>query len=227
MTEQMLSNLVFLIIGVFDAFGVILLGLVLNMQPIAEYKNKILFICVWSTMISFIIRIVIDIPVIDLPLQAISFTLFYRYIMEYKYQYAVMLTVSGLVPYTIISLTVAFILNSSGVVDSSVYSDAEGIGVSILQVTSILSAYATCLLIKYLNIGWSYINRPPHDFNIKELNLFYGSNTKFLILIASSIILIALTLITVIHMESLWIFPFSLITFIALFTYSARRNDQQ
>lgn len=68
--------MIYLLLGVFDASAVIILALKLYRLPFREYIKDIALMSLGVSLFSYLMRIVIGIPTLDLPIQVIFFILF-------------------------------------------------------------------------------------------------------------------------------------------------------
>ncbi len=67
----------YILLGVFDALAVVTLVLKLYMLPVWEYRRKILFYTIGIALFSFLMRVVIGVPKLDLPFQYLFMVIFF------------------------------------------------------------------------------------------------------------------------------------------------------
>lgn len=217
------SNVVYIILSIFDALAVFVLGLKLHRQSLRKHHRVITLGCITVALSSFLFRVVLDAPLIDLPVQIVIFSLFLRYGFEYKFHWSLFMTVTGISAYIPLQLIIIVIMTQTGLITSNVVSQAEGWGVSVIQIASIVASYIIGFVFYSFGFGFSFILEPPHDFNIKE-DIISPLNRKILISTIVVLIVISVALITVVHLVTLWILPVTLVAFGFLYYYSNRRD---
>ncbi|MCL6458881.1 MAG: hypothetical protein K6T85_12815, partial [Gorillibacterium sp.] len=65
--ENHLASLVYIAIGLFDQIAVFVLALALYRMPIRGYRLELFVLVVWLATQSYVVRLILDVPGIDLP----------------------------------------------------------------------------------------------------------------------------------------------------------------
>lgn len=164
----MLSNAIYILLGILDAVAVMVFSLKIYMLPVASYKKRIIGFGVLIAIISYFMRVVFDIPKWDLPLQYVLFILFFRYGMSIKTHLAAFILGAGISAYAILQVGVYYLYNFLGVLQTGVLQQNTTYQVYILQITYILICFAISFILRIYYTGFSFIVTPPHDFIWKE-----------------------------------------------------------
>jgi hypothetical protein len=135
------------------------------------------------------------------------------------------MTVTAIGAYIPLQLLIILFMTQTGIIHSNVISQAEGYGVSLIQITSISASYIIGFIFYKFGRGFSFIIEPPHDFNIKD-DILSPVNRNILIATVAVLVVISMTLITIVHLVTLCILPFALIAFGFLYYYSNRKDGQ-
>ncbi|WP_010345921.1 hypothetical protein [Paenibacillus peoriae] len=212
MVYLLLSALFYILFGTFDALAMLVLILKLYRMPFLKYKYRILLFVVCISLFSYVVRVVLQIPKLDLPLQYVFFFLFLRFGLRLKLHSGAFISGTGISAYISIQLILFYLLNLAVNIDRNVLNENTGGSVYVIQIVSILSAYLIAGLLKMYNGGFSFISGPPHDFILQEN---YGTKTNKVLLSGSilSFITIILMVVMLYAMNPLMCIFLSLLTF--------------
>lgn len=217
------STAIYISLGMLDAFAVFVLILKLYRLPIKEHILEIGIMSVFISVVSFMLRIVLNIPTVDLPLQVLLFTLFMRFVMRIKLFYSTIITGAGLSAYLIIQVIIYAILSSFGYLDERLVLQSTGSIVNIVQAITITVTFVIGFILKEFNLGFSFIIRPPHDFNVKE-DYSKARNKALLMWSITTLVVLSISLPALLNMKMKYVVPFILISFAALYLQSCRRD---
>lgn len=217
------STAIYIFLGALDAFAVFVLVLKLYRLPLKEYIMELSIMSVFIAIVSFVLRIVLNVPAIDLPLQVVLFALFIRYVMRVKLFYSAIITSAGLGAYLLIQMTLYAILSGIGYLDEQLVLQSTGVEVNVVQAMSITLAYVIGFIFKKFNLGFSFIIRPPHDFSVKE-DLSTARNKSLLFWSIVTLLVLSISLVALLHMKIEYVIPLLLISFSALYLQSRRRD---
>lgn len=215
----------YIVIGVFDALAALILPLALYMLPIKDYKYKIIIFAVLISLVSFIMRVVLNVPSLDLPLQYIMFVLFLRLSLKIKVHWAAFILGAGLSAYATLQMAVFYVYNFIGVMQVSALKENTTLQVFLLQGTSILIVYLFAGYLKLRCTGFSFISAPPHDFIWKE-NYNTKENKMVIMSVLFSAITICLAIILLYKLDPLSLLLVSIFTF-GLSYYFSKRSDYE
>lgn len=222
-----LGDLVYLVLGIFDALAVLVIALKLYRMPLLQHKWNVLGIAVCIAVVSYLNRIVLGIPQYDLLIQTIIFILGLRFLIKYLYFWSTLMIVTAIVIYIPLQYLIYYLLIITGVTNFAAATEIEGLGAYIIQRSTIVVVYLLAWLFYRQNLGFSLFTFPPHYFQTKS-NVLAGPNRKLIIGIVLGVLFIYMDMILLLHLTYLWIFPFALIVSIivsgAIYYLSHRRN---
>lgn len=221
----MLTNLLYIIIGVFDALAILLLPLALYMLPIKDYRYRIILFAVFISILSFVMRIVLNIPKLDLPLQYALFSIFLRIGLKMKLHWSAFILGVAISAYATMQMAIFYVYSFFDVMQINVLKENATLQVFLLQGTSILITYLVAALFKLYGTGFSFISAPPHDFIWRE-----DYKTKENIMVLTSTLFSAVTIssgvILLYFLNPLAILLVSIFTFGLSYIFS-RRSDEE
>ncbi|MEK3851171.1 hypothetical protein MKX59_19215 [Paenibacillus sp. FSL R7-0340] len=221
----MLSAFLYILLGVCDAFAMLLLVLKLYMMPVLKYRNRIVLFVLFIAVFSYLIRIVLGVPKFDLPLQYLLFVIFLRFGMGIKLHLGAFISGAGINAYIALQLAFYFLLNLLGSTNTNTLSQNTGSTVFTLQIITILAAVLIATLFKLFNLGFSFIFSPPHDFLIKE-NYMTKTNKMMISGAVISLVTISLTLYLLYNLNAIGTLIMTSITF-AVSYYMSDRSDYE
>ncbi|MMZ53646.1 hypothetical protein D1872_154430 [compost metagenome] len=221
----MSTNLFYIIFGVFDALAILLLPLALYMLPIKDYKYKIILFAVVISLVSFLMRIVLNVPKLDLPLQYALFSIFFRVGLKIKLHWSAFILGVAISAYATMQMAIFYVYKFFDIMQIGVLKENASLQVFLLQGTSILITYLIAALFKLYGTGFSFISAPPHDFiwredyNTKENKMVLTSTLFSAVTISSGVILLY-------YLNPLAILLVSIFTFGLSYIFS-RRSDEE
>lgn len=214
--------LMYIFLGFLDSAALITLMFALYRFPYKEYIIEILIMAVWNAIVSYLMREVVELPVVD-PLVQIALIIFFlRYVIKVKYIYASLITVSGYVGYILIQSMLIFSYTATGLIQSEDTAQSSSAGAITIQVSAIVLTVLIVSLMRYFNKGFQFIIRPPHDFNVRERNIV-GNRFLWLSIGLAVIVVVASTAL-LLHMSPLLIIPLCLSSSLVLYYLSYRRE---
>jgi hypothetical protein len=209
---HLLSALLYILLGVFDALASVILVLKLYMLPLREYRKRILIYVIVIALFSYLMRVVIGMPKLDLPLQYIFMILFFRFGLGIKTHLAAFSTGAGLTAYINLQLFVFLFANFFGIAQPEVIHDTNGFSIYSIQLISIVVVYLISFVMSKYNFGFSFIIRPPHVF-LKGENYFSSLNKMLIVGALISAITISITLYMLYNSNAIGLLSISLLTF--------------
>ncbi|URJ45199.1 hypothetical protein MF628_004987 [Paenibacillus polymyxa] len=221
----MLTNLLYIIIGVFDALAILLLPLALYMLPIKDYRYRIILFAVFISILSFVMRIVLNIPKLDLPLQYALFSIFLRIGLKIKLHWSAFILGVSISAYATMQMAIFYVYSFFDVMQINVLKENATLQVFLLQGTSILITYLVAALFKLYGTGFSFISAPPHDFIWRE---DYKTKENKMVLTSTlfSAVTISTGVILLYYLNPLAILLVSVFTFTLSYIFS-RRSDAE
>ncbi|MCY9542725.1 hypothetical protein M5X02_18920 [Paenibacillus alvei] len=190
-----MTSALYILIGAFEAFALLAATLNLFRFKVRFYLKDFIVMSIVLALSSYLIRIVFEEPLFDIPLTMCAIIVFMNYVIKVRLQYAVIITLSGYAFYTAIQSVIFLVLNITINFESSMLMESSGVYLYLLQ---IITAGGTMLISQYLykiGLGFSFIIHPPHSFHSKfskkENTVFYAAIVTFLILTASAVFLLS------------------------------------
>ncbi|GGJ11715.1 hypothetical protein [Paenibacillus hunanensis] len=216
-----MSVAVFIGLGILDVFAVFVLIFKLYRLPLFFDFVKIMYFCVFAAVVSYIIRIFLVMPWIDMPLLIIMMILFLRYILKMRVLYASLAISAGMNAYIIIQLMIAILFTNFISFDKTVFAQDLTAQSQIIQLTSIIVAYLVGLLLYKTNRGFSFIPVMPHEFSIKTK---YSKHKAIMVVTVVGMIFLALAITLLLQLQIILLLPGSIIAF-GLSYYFSKRKD--
>lgn len=211
----------FILIGSLDVLALIVLMLKLYRLSVGMYWRSLLILCVSAAVVSYFIRIVWCLPMLDTAVLMIIIILYFRYVMDIKFFYAALVSSAGMSAYVVIQLAVAVLYMLLGSYGQTVIVESHGFQVQLIQATSIVSAYLLSYILKLCWWGFSFIPLPPHDFKIK---IDYTNYKALVIATTGALIFISFSLVLLLNYKMYLLIPSAMISFGLSYYFSKRRD---
>lgn len=177
-----LHDLIFILLGIFDATAMLMVILKLYMLPVREYFIRILLFASFIAVFSYIIRIVIGVPEWDLSLQYLLMIIFLRLGLKIKVHLSSFIAGAGICAYALIQMGVYYFYAGVNLMHVGVLKENSGSLLYLFQISSMLIAYLLAWVLTRFQLGFSFIIVPPHDFLVREN---YLTNRNLLLVIGS------------------------------------------
>ncbi|MNU69074.1 hypothetical protein D3C71_584540 [compost metagenome] len=216
----MLSSYVYIGLGIVDALAMFALMISLYRLPLWSHRYKVAGFVVFIALFSFVMRLLIEIPELDLPIQYLFFLIFIKYVYRLKFSHSAFVAGAGVTAYTVLQLTIYYIYHLVGMLYQSDLSKTDG-NAYLIQISSILTAYGIAIFLKSFHLGFSFIQIPQEGRpspQKDQTSLFIAS-----ILSTVSIFLISFFLYTV---DSLGLIIMAFSTF-SISYFLSQRSDYE
>jgi hypothetical protein len=160
--------------------------------PFWDYKKELTFIAGTLAVMSYMLRMVLDAPEIDMPLQFILLIVFFRYLLKFRLFESSMLVAIGILGFDLSQLIVAPLLISIEVATIGDVFQSAGMGTFLIQAINDAIVVLVSWLLYRFNLGFSFVMQPPHELGWKTK--YTGSNMFALIgvVVASTTIIAVL-----------------------------------
>ncbi|WP_244873623.1 hypothetical protein [Brevibacillus reuszeri] len=180
-----MNTLLYLILGFLDIIVVIAFIFKLFRFPFWDYKREVIIIGLSLAITSFLVRIIFEIPEIDLAIQFFLFIVFFRYLIKFRVAEAAMLTAIGILAFDLSQLLVIPSLITLEVASLGDVFRSTGMGTFLIQAVNDGVMILVSWILFRFNLGFSFIMQPPHEVRWKTS--YKGTNFVALIgvLIAS------------------------------------------
>ncbi|MCC3381874.1 hypothetical protein ACFQ5D_03085 [Paenibacillus farraposensis] len=220
----MLTKVGFLVLSVLEGLGIILFTLKLYMLPLKRWHFKqvaILVICM--TFFSYLMRVVFNLSVIDLPLQYVIYVLFSRYVFGIRMHLASFMWGASLSAYAMLQMLIYYCYDILGLLQVDVFKQSTGVQISLLQASSIVMLYTISFFLKFTGRGFSFIADPPHDF-FSPTNFSESPNMQYVIVTLISTVTIVSAVFLLANVNPLGLLIVSLFTFTISYLFSKRKD---
>ncbi|CAM4469868.1 hypothetical protein [Paenibacillus xylanexedens] len=218
-----MAVIAYVLIGAFDVFAVLALMLRLYRVPVMDRLWSKIFFAVLAAGISYIIRILIVVPIIDTAVLMLLIILFMRYVLEIKMFYAALMSSAGMSAYVTVQLFLTLGYIAIGGNAQAVILETHGYKVQLLQITAISIAYFISACLTLFRWGFSFIPLPPHDFNIA---VNYEKNKGLLITTIGVLIFVSFAMVLLLNYMIVLLVPAALLSFGISYYFSNRRDLQ-
>jgi len=220
-----MSTVLYILIGIFDASAVIILALTLYRLPVKDYAKEIIIMSLGISLFSYLMRMVLEIPSLDLPIQMILFILFFRFGLKIKLFYSGLITSASLNAYIIFQLFILYGFITAGTLDYNVVFQTHNYQIQLIQILSIIVSYLISFSLYKFGWGFSFIVTPPHQFSIKE-DYFSGNNKVLLLTTLSTLIVVSLALLVTFNFYAVFLIPSIMIVYSISYYFSRKREIQ-
>lgn len=184
-----MSSALFISIGALEMFAVLTAALRLFRFKVSWYLKDIVVMSLVLALSSYLMRIVLEVPWLDMPLAMCAVIVFMRFAIKVKPQYAVILTLSGYAFYIAVQSSVYLVFKIMLEFDGVMLMESHGVYLYLLQITTAGVTMLISYFLHVIGLGFTFIIHPPHSFitkfSKKENTVFYATIATFLILTAS------------------------------------------
>lgn len=160
--------LLYFTLGILDTLAIIGLMYRFFKFPIWEHVWKIFICATVVTGSSYICRVIVGSSILDIFMQLLLYNIFLVFVIKVRYRYAFVMSSLGYWSFSRISILIVYILLGTGLIKEVDLSNAEGLSIYLIQITAELVCFAIIYLMGKMNLGFSYVMHPPHDFYVKE-----------------------------------------------------------
>ncbi len=216
-----MSVAIFMGLGMLDVFAVFVLIFKLYRLPLFLDFTKIIYFCIFAGILSYIIRIYLVMPWVDMPLLIIMMILFLRYILKMRVLCAALAVSAGMNAYTIIQLIIDILFTNFINFDKTVLAQDLTAQFQMIQLTSIILAYVVGFVLYKTRRGFSFIPVMPHEFRSRAKYSNYRAITMVTV-VGGIFLSLALTLL--LQLQIALLLPGSLIAFGLSYYFSSRKD---
>jgi hypothetical protein len=185
-----------------------------------DYRWRVVGMAAIIAIVSYIVRIVLNVPQFDPIIQIGLFVFFLCGGVQVKFKYAALLPTSAMSIYIVINLVVYSLLVATGVIHESAAAKSEGLDTYLIQISTILVIYLISYAMRRLRRGFSFIPRPPHNRAAKDRHSFAAMWPAIIL----SLVGISFSINAVYTMNFLVVVPLGFIMFTALYLLANRRD---
>lgn len=220
----MLTKVGFLVLSELEGLGIILFTLKLYMLQLKRWHFKqVMVLVTCMTFFSYLMRVVFDLSVIDLPIQYVCYVLFFRYVLGVKVHLASFMWGASLSGYAMLQVMIYYFCDSLGLMHVDVFRESTGAQIMLLQSLSIALLYIISLFLKVTGRGFSFIAEPPHDF-FAPTDFLASPNIQYIIITLISTVTIVSAVFLLASANPLGLLIVSLFTFTISYLFSKRKD---
>lgn len=186
-----MDSILYILLGVLDVIAILVLIFKIFRWPFWEYLTEVIIIGVVLSIVSYLLREVLNIPEFDMTGQFILYVLFFRYLIKVRLFDSISISAIGYLFFVGVQFLVYSFLLTAGIVTTDDAQNLTGLGTYIIQITNQLICFLIAWLIYKFNLGFAYIIRPPHDIyriirKDTTQKLFYVFNTLGILAVCST-----------------------------------------
>lgn len=130
-------------------------------QKILIHSGKILFVCVFLTLLSHFIRYTVHLNEFAILIQIIAMIIALRFLWEYQWFYSMVMVVISYCSYLSINILTFYTMNALGIITMDQVQEPDGSGLAfmgyVLQIITILASFLAIYLTKNFNRGWAFV----------------------------------------------------------------------
>lgn len=179
--------ILFFLLGILDILAILSLIFKIFRFPILEFKKKFLIIALTLSMVSFFNRFIFEIPVLDMGMQFILFTMFLRYLIKFRAFESLMLSAVGFLFFGFNQLLTAKALLYFNVISLEVIKQSTGL-IFLVQLVNDCIVFLCSWMLYRFHLGFSFVMKPPHDLYLKNKALSRDVLTFISVLLGSIIV---------------------------------------
>ncbi|SDS57850.1 hypothetical protein SAMN05444162_1786 [Paenibacillaceae bacterium GAS479] len=188
----MISHLIYILLGLFDALATWVLAFSLFRIPIFRHWVVLLGSSLAITLVSYFNRMVMNWSVFDLPTHFIIFTFTAVFILKFRLFWAMLIISSGYMLFLPLQFTLYILLTKLDFLPASVVMDNTGL-IFLLQILTDSIAFLFGIVMVLANKGFRFIPDAPHSFN-EKLHYLSPKYEMLFIALATGMINIAFSL---------------------------------
>lgn len=158
----------YLLFGIMDIVAIFVLMFKLYRIPLNEFKFHILVVATVVNLLSYLFRMVLDLPAIDPPVQLLIFILFLRYVCKFRVSSALLMAACGYASFVSIQFVVYNVMDALKWVSQADAQTTSAFGTYLIQVTNNLLCYLCAFLLYRFNLGFAIIQAPPQDLMYRD-----------------------------------------------------------
>ncbi|MEF3312589.1 hypothetical protein PV433_27235 [Paenibacillus sp. GYB004] len=219
-----METVIYFLLSVLDSIAIISLMFRVYRFPFWEYFKEILLMAVIASVVSYVVRVVLGVPALDMAVQYTLYVLLLRFIIKVRFFPALLVGAVGYLSYTAIQFIVYPLLIVTGVVTLDDGQAIQGAGTYIIQITSDMVSFIVCWFMYHFNLGYACFVRPPHDFDLKDK--MTGTNLYMAWAVVPAVIVIFSTLYWILnHNAHILIVLPTVAASLYILIYLSRRKD--
>ncbi|RAP29106.1 hypothetical protein C2W64_04053 [Brevibacillus laterosporus] len=210
-----MDTFMYIILGSIDILAILVLAFKIFRFPLA-WKKEFLIISITASLISYLNRVILDIPNVDSWLQYSIIILFFRYMLKVKLFDSIVVATVGYLGFNIVQYSTYVVMLWTGIVSFADGQALTNLGTYLIQLTTHLFMFGVAWLIYRYNHGFSFIMVPPHDVHIKIKMTPLKYLIMTMVFLSSTTILVVTNWMLAFNGNPTWLVPVFIIYLIIL-----------
>ncbi|MBG9796895.1 hypothetical protein ABD73_03820 [Brevibacillus laterosporus] len=210
-----MDTLLYIILGSIDILAILVLSFKVFRFPLI-YKKEFLIISITASLVSYLNRIVFNIPSVDGWFQYTILILFFRYMLKVKLFDSIVVPTVGYLCFNIVQYSTYLVLLLTGIVSLADGQALTNWGTYLIQLSTHLIIFFIAWLIYRYNHGFSFIMVPPHDVHIKTKITPLRFRIMITVFLSSTTILCVTNWMLTFNGNPTWLIPVFIIYLIIL-----------
>ncbi|QDX94710.1 hypothetical protein EEL30_21965 [Brevibacillus laterosporus] len=216
----------YLVLGFVDVMAILAVIFRFFRFPIRMFIRELVTIGVALSVISFFMRLVFNVPELDMGIQFILYVVFFRYLIKIKIFDSFLLASIGYLSNTVSQLAIYYFLSFTGIVTPEDIQSTSNFGTYLIQFSSEVFLFLVAWCFYKSNLGFSFIICPPQDVHLKVK--MRGVNLFLLIGIMLSVATLFLApYLLIYYLNWLHILAFIMTIVFCLLYFVANRRDAE
>ncbi|MDP5274374.1 hypothetical protein [Chengkuizengella axinellae] len=209
----------YITLGVVDSICITLLAFRFFRWPYKDYIAEMLILATMASMASFILRVVLSFPFIDMGIQLLLYIIFFIVVIQIKPSRALVVAVFGYLAFMVNQIIIILILKLADIVQLPHAHATEGVEIYLIQIASQISCFVLAYVMYRKRLGFSFWLVPPHTFYIKD-----KTDYKLIVITWISILIVSATLFIVFYTNNFF-WSFIVIPLFVLIYYVSRNRE--
>jgi hypothetical protein len=222
-----MDTMYYLVLGFLDIIAVFALFFKVYRWPFWNYAKEIFIISGILSVVSWVDRIILNIPDYDAAIQYFLIIISLRYVFLVRWNNSFTVATFGYLTFVCTQNIVYYSLLSTGVVGIFDAQLPQGFGIYLIQVSNHIVDLIICLVLFYGGYGFSYLTEPPHELRYKERNSRSGRAISLINILAAVAFTSTMYWITTYHNHIYMIVLSTVLALVLLTVLSSRRDIEQ
>ncbi|MFE5323880.1 hypothetical protein ACFQ88_34910 [Paenibacillus sp. NPDC056579] len=158
----------YLFLGFLDVIAIFALIFRTFRWPFWEFRLKLTVIGVFISFVSYMNRMVLDIPQFDIAIQFILFIVFFRYVIRVNVYHAIDVTAIGYLTFMSIQLILYYVMKYFQLITLEDATNPVAAMAFFIQVLSEACSFLVAYLFYRFQLGFSFMMRPPHNLYLNR-----------------------------------------------------------
>jgi len=219
-----MNDFLFIVLGFFDVMAILCLIFKLFRFPFWDYVRDFALIGITLSIVSYVMRMILDIPQFDMGIQFVLYVLFFRYLIKFKLFDALLLVSMGYLSFDLLQLVIFKTLLAANIVSLNDAFALTGLGTYVIQLSSQFISFFIGWFMYRFHFGFSFVMQPPQEVSMKVKIAGANAIIFIAVLLTSAIVSSALYWLFNYHNEIHFV-ALAMLLVLSLLMYMARRKE--